>query len=73
MWNVVVDTNQAQSKSGSDQLPLGPMPDDLREVKVKLPAKQVLHLHYARMRGGKNFSQIVSSALTRYFDEFLKE
>lgn len=41
----------------------------LREVKVKLPADQVLRLHYARLKSGTNFSQTVSSALTRYFDE----
>jgi hypothetical protein len=69
----MVDAKPPQARSESEDLPLGPMPDGLREVKVKLPAKQVLHLHYARMRGGKNFSQIVSTALTRYFDEFLKE
>ena len=69
----MVDAKPPQARSESEDLSLGPMPDGLREVKVKLPAKQVLHLHYARMRGGKNFSQIVSTALTRYFDEFLKE
>ena len=41
----------------------------LREVKIKLPADQVLRLHYARLKSGRNFSQTVSSALTRYFDE----
>jgi len=49
------------------------LPEGLREVKVKLPAKQVLNLHYARMREGKNFSQIVTSALTRYFDDLMRE
>lgn len=69
----MVDSPQPKAQAESDAIPLGPLPDGLREVKVKLPAKQVLHLHYARMRGGKNFSQIVSSALTRYFDDFMKE
>ena len=46
-----------------------PALDALREVKVKLPADQVLRLHYARLKSGTNFSQTVSSALTRYFDE----
>ncbi|HUR64302.1 MAG TPA: hypothetical protein VM241_07465 [Candidatus Thermoplasmatota archaeon] len=48
-----------------------PPPEDgeLREVKVKLPVEQILRLHYARMKKRENFSQIVSSALTRYFDD----
>lgn len=57
----------------ASDMPLGALPDGLREVKVRLPAKQVLHLHYAKMKDGKNFSQIVSTALTRYFDDLLKE
>ena len=43
---------------------------ELREVKVKLPVDQILRLHYARMKKRENFSQIVSSALSRYFNEF---
>ncbi|MEA3202608.1 MAG: hypothetical protein QOI63_274 [Thermoplasmata archaeon] len=43
---------------------------ELREVKVKLPVEQILRLHYARMKKRENFSQIVSSALSRYFNEF---
>ncbi len=46
---------------------------DLKEVKVKLPVDQVLRLHYTRMTKRKNFSDIVSTALTRYFDEFLEK
>ena len=42
---------------------------NLREVKIRLPMKQVLHLHYTRMTKRKNFSEIVSTALSRYFDE----
>lgn len=42
---------------------------DVREVKVKLPVDQVLRLHATRLKSGRNFSQTVSSALTRYFDE----
>ncbi len=65
------DTTPSSPVAG--ELSLGSLPDGLREVKVRLPAKQVLHLHYAKMKGGKNFSQIVSTALTRYFDDLLKE
>ncbi len=46
---------------------------DLKEVKVKLPVDQVLRLHYTRMTKRQNFSDIVSTALTRYFDEFLEK
>ena len=65
--------DQPQPTPVAGELPLGSLPEGLREVKVRLPAKQVLHLHYAKMKDGKNFSQIVSTALTRYFDDLLKE
>lgn len=61
--------------SGKGRTPfpnLGAETADLKEVKVKLPVEQVLRLHYTRMTKRKNFSDIVSSALTRYFDEFLE-
>jgi hypothetical protein len=45
---------------------------ELREVKVRLPMDQVLRLHYTRMKKRENFSQVVSTALTRYFDDFMK-
>ena len=64
---------KARVPSPPSDLAPGPLPEGLREVKVKLPAKQVLNLHYARMREGKNFSQIVTSALTRYFDDLMRE
>lgn len=41
-----------------------------REVKVRLPVEQVLRLHYTRITRRENFSDIVSSALSRYFQEF---
>lgn len=46
--------------------------DELKEVKVKLPVSQVMKLHYARMKKRKNFSEIVSTALTRYLDDYLQ-
>jgi hypothetical protein len=49
--------------------PPSPEEAELREVKVKLPVDQILRLHYARMKKRENFSQIVSSALSRYFNE----
>jgi len=58
----------------SDMMPqvgsgIPPLLDSLREVKVKLPADQVLRLHYARLKNGQSFSTTVSNALMRYFDE----
>ena len=50
-------------------MPMPTMETDVREVKVKLPVDQVLRLHATRLKSGRNFSQTVSSALTRYFDE----
>jgi hypothetical protein len=49
-------------------MPMAAEPD-VREVKVKLPVDQVLRLHATRLKSGRNFSQTVSSALSRYFDE----
>lgn len=69
----MADPDQTHSPPVAGELSLGALPDALREVKVRLPAKQVLHLHYAKMKDGKNFSQIVSTALTRYFDDLMKE
>ncbi|MEA3190949.1 MAG: hypothetical protein QOD77_1531 [Thermoplasmata archaeon] len=46
--------------------------EEVREVKVKLPVDQIMRLHYARMKQGSNFSKIVSSALTRYFQDLSK-
>jgi hypothetical protein len=43
--------------------------DETREVKVKLPVDQILRLHYTRMKKRENFSQIVSTALSRYFED----
>jgi hypothetical protein len=53
-------------------VPPAPQPsleDGTREVKVKLPVEQILKLHYARMKKRENFSAIVSTALTRYFEQ----
>jgi len=49
--------------------PPAPTTAPLHEVKVKLPVEQILRLHYTRMKRRENFSQIVSSALSRYFDD----
>jgi len=43
--------------------------NDLKEVKVKLPVKQLLRLHYLKLTTNKNFSDIVAEALVSYFGE----
>lgn len=63
-------TPVAQALTPAPAAPL--TPDELREVKVKLPLDQVLRLHLARMKKRESVSKIVSSALSRYFDEFNK-
>jgi hypothetical protein len=42
---------------------------ELKEVKVKLPVKQLLKLHYLKLTSNRNFSDVVEEALSRYFDE----
>jgi hypothetical protein len=58
--------------SGPELVPPEQMEAELREVKVRLPVEQILRLHYTRMKKRENFSQIVSSALSRYFDDLSK-
>lgn len=41
--------------------------DELKEVKVKIPVKQLLRLHYLKLTGGRTFSDVVAEALTDYF------
>ena len=59
--------------SAAAELDPGTGDDGLREVKVRLPVDQVMRLHFTRMTRRKNFSQIVSTALTRYFDDMQKQ
>jgi hypothetical protein len=55
----------------SDELMGIKKPDlsELKEVKVKLPVKQLLKLHYLKLTSNMNFSDVVTEALTRYFDQ----
>ncbi len=41
--------------------------DGLKEVKVKLPVKQLLKLHYMKLTSGKTFSYVITNALNDYF------
>lgn len=43
--------------------------DELKEVKVKIPVKQLLKLHYVKLTGGRTFSDVVSEALGDYFQQ----
>jgi len=49
-----------------------PLPSEAgrREVKVKLPVDHVLRLHAVRLKQHTQISDIVTTALTRYFKEF---
>ncbi len=42
---------------------------ELKEVKVKLPVKQLLKLHYLKLTASRNFSDVVTQALSEYFDQ----
>ena len=54
-----------------DQL-LGKKPvdlEELKEIKVKLPVRQLLQLHYAKLTSARSISEVVNQALMAYFDE----
>lgn len=40
-----------------------------KEVKVKLPVKLLLKLHYLKLTSGKTFSHVITTALDDYFAE----
>ncbi len=50
-----------------------PDQDGLKEVKVKLPVKQLLKLHYVKLTSGKTFSYVITNALNNYFAEMKSE
>ena len=41
--------------------------DELREIKVKLPVRQLLQLHYAKLTSHRSISEVVGEALGVYF------
>jgi hypothetical protein len=43
--------------------------EGVKEVKVKLPVKQLLKLHYLKLTSGKTFSSVITAALGEYFAE----
>lgn len=43
--------------------------NEMKEVKVKLPVRQLLKLHYMKLTSSRTFSDVVSEALSEYFTE----
>ncbi len=41
--------------------------NEMKEVKVKLPVRQLLKLHYMKLTSSRTFSDVVSEALADYF------
>lgn len=41
--------------------------NELREVKVKIPVRQLLRLHYLKLTTSRTFSDVVAEALGDYF------
>lgn len=47
--------------------------EGMKEVKVKLPVKQLLKLHYMKLTSGKTFSYVITHALEDYFKNIESE
>lgn len=47
--------------------------DGMKEVKVKLPVRHLLKLHYMKLTSGRTFSDVITHALQEYFDEIEAE
>lgn len=43
--------------------------DELKEVKVKLPVRQLLRLHYLKLTTHRTFSELVAIALDDHFGD----
>lgn len=43
--------------------------EELKEIKVKLPVRQLLQLHYAKLTSDRSISEVVNQALQVYFAE----
>ena len=41
--------------------------DEIKEIKVKLPVRQLLQLHYAKLTSHRSISEVVGEALGVYF------
>lgn len=47
--------------------------NEMKEVKVKLPVRQLLKLHYMKLTSSRTFSDVVSEALNEYFSDIDEE
>jgi hypothetical protein len=43
--------------------------EELKEIKVKLPVRQLLQLHYAKLTSARSISEVVNQALIVYFED----
>ena len=44
-------------------------PEALKEVKIKIPVRQLLRLHYLKLTAGRTFSEVIASALVEHFEK----
>lgn len=42
--------------------------DALKEVKIKIPVRQLLRLHYLKLTAGRTFSEVIATALADHFE-----
>ena len=42
--------------------------EEIKEIKVKLPVRQLLQLHYAKLTSHRSISEVVAQALIVYFE-----
>lgn len=52
----------------SDVLPAVRRPDDLRDLKVRIPVRQLSKLHALKVLQGQSMQAIVAAALDAYFE-----
>lgn len=43
---------------------------ELKELKVKLPVRLLVNLHYVKLTQSRGISEVVNEALTQYFADF---
>lgn len=41
---------------------------ELKEIKVKLPVQYLINLHYLKLTGSQGISDVVTQALTEFFE-----
>ncbi len=65
------DAQEENKMMNTEQLMGIKKPDmtELKEVKVKLPVRQLLKLHYLKLTSSRTFSEVVAQALAQYFED----